>query len=109
MIDYFERLFHGLADLKARAGNSERAGVVHEVQANKNEQKMRVVIGKGWNGQPMLSPWLNTSDHRGSAREERKYHKGQNVMLSLAAGDIRQATVSPYAENDKHKRPDHAD
>ena len=55
----------------------------------------------------MLSPWTFTTDHRGGSREQDFYRKGQTVRLSSPGGDLRQATLTPWAENDHYKPPDH--
>jgi hypothetical protein len=57
-----------------------------------------------------LSPWLNSGggDGKSDAREEKRFSKGQNVLLISPDGDFRQAHVLPGAENNAHPRPDHA-
>ena len=57
-----------------------------------------------------MSPWLDTSNHRGGARERRFYKKGQNVTIDTVNGEMDEAaTVSADAPNEKFKPPDHAD
>jgi hypothetical protein len=82
----------------------QRVGRVHEVKGD----KVRVVLG-GTPDTPMLSPWLHTTLMRGGARERRFFRKGQTVRLSCPGGDLRQATVTHYAESDYYPAPDHAE
>ncbi|WP_065755201.1 phage baseplate assembly protein V [Bradyrhizobium paxllaeri] len=107
-LDDIQKLIFEVADLKRRLGQMVRVGSVEEVKSGSGEQKLRMKLGKDGQGEDILSPWLHSSDHRGGAREEARYKKGQNVMLIAPNGDWRQAQIFPYAENDKHKRPDHA-
>ena len=113
MPDDLQRIIFEIADLKRRVGQMMRVGSIHEVKAEGGEQKVRVNIGKDAKGEPVLSPWLHSGDHRGAAREEFKYKKGQNVMVVSPDGDFRQANVVPWAEatqsqDGDFKRPDHA-
>lgn len=108
MADDLQTLLFEVADLKRRMGHMMRVGTVHEVKSSGKEQKVRVVIGKDGQGKDMLSPWLFTGNARGNAREEHRYKKGQNVMLLAPDGDLRQASVTQYAENDAFPRPAHA-
>jgi hypothetical protein len=87
-----------------RESYADRVGRVHEVKGD----KVRVVIG-GTPDKPMLSPWLHTTNMRGGARERRFFRKGMNVRISSPGGDLRQATVTHYAESDHYPAPDHAD
>jgi hypothetical protein len=87
-----------------RESFADRVGRVHEVKGD----KVRVVLG-GTPEKPMLSPWLHTTLMRGGARERRFFRKGQTVRLSCPGGDLRQATVTHYAESDHYPAPDHAD
>ena len=67
-------------------------------------------MGQRLDGKPVLSPWLDTSNHRGGARERRFYKKGQNVTIDTVNGQMDEsATVSADAPNDKFKAPDHAE
>jgi hypothetical protein len=105
--DDLQRVIQEVADLKRRLGQMVRVGSVEEVKSGGGEQKMRMKLGKDGD-KDILSPWLHSSDHRGGAREEARYKKGQNVMLIAPNGDWRQAQIFPYSENEKHERPDHA-
>jgi hypothetical protein len=82
-------------------------GSVHAVWAKDGEQKIRVKIGESQDGEPILTPWLHTSDHRGDLSEEQRYAVGQNVLVASVSGDMRQATISPYAETKEKNRPVH--
>lgn len=109
MSDYQAKLLNDMADTRRATHASTWVGKIHKVQSKNGEQKVRVEIGTQADGTPMYSPWLFTRDHRGSSREEKKYHKGMNVVLDSPSGDFRQATVSHWSENEKHLQPDHAD
>lgn len=95
-----------VADLRRRVVGTQYQGVVEEVRGD----KLRVRWGTDPNGQPVLSPWLDTSDHRGGARERRYYARGQNVTVATIDGDMNEAaTVSADAPNNDFKAPDQAD
>lgn len=99
-------LFGVMGELSRRVAGGQHQGTVHEVKGD----KIRVVWGRDPDGRPVLSPWLDTSDHRGGARERRFYHQGQNVTIATVNGDMNEAaTVSADAPNQEHKAPDHAD
>ena len=48
-------------------------------------------IGKDKDGKDILSPWLNTANMRGGAREQRFYKKGQNLSLFCPTATSRRA------------------
>ena len=104
MSEYTQRVLQQIADLRRQIANTHVTGTVHEVK----DQKMRMVVGKDADGQPILSPWLNTSNMRGGARETGFYKKGQTVSLVCPGGDIRQGMVAPYAPNQNFPKPEHA-
>ena len=110
MADDVQAVLREIADLKRRLANVVRLGSVHEVKSAGNERKMRVNMGNDPDGKPILSPWLNSGggDGKSDAREEKRFIKGQNVLLISPDGDFRQAHVLPGAENNAHPRPDHA-
>ena len=100
----FQQLLLEQRERFRRESYADRVGRVHEVKGD----KVRVVLG-GTPDKPMLSPWLHTTLMRGGARERRFFRKGQTVRLSCPGGDLRQATVTHYAESDHYPAPDHAD
>jgi hypothetical protein len=100
----FQQLLLEQRERFRRESFADRVGRVHEVKGD----KVRVVLG-GTQEKPMLSPWLHTTLMRGGARERRFFRKGQTVRLSCPGGDLRQATVTHYAESDYYPAPDHAD
>ena len=100
----FQQLLLEQRERFRRESYADRVGRVHEVRGD----KVRVVLG-GTPEKPMLSPWLHTTLMRGGARERRFFRKGQTVRLSCPGGDLRQATVTHYAESDYYPAPDHAD
>jgi hypothetical protein len=110
MADDVQAVLREIADLKRRLANVVRLGSVHEVKSAGNERKMRVNMGNDPDGKPILSPWLHSGggDGKSDAREEKRFIKGQNVLLISPDGDFRQAHVLPGAENNAHPRPDHA-
>lgn len=101
------RIFKKIAALENRMAATSHQGRVHEVKGD----KIRVeLFDKGANGEPFLSPWIDTSDHRGGSRERKFYKKGQNVTVSTVNGQINEAsTVNADAPNKTFKAPDHAD
>jgi phage baseplate assembly protein gpV len=110
MADDVQAVLREIADLKRRLANVVRLGSVHEVKSAGTERKMRVNMGNDPDGKPILSPWLHSGggDGKSDAREEKRFIKGQNVLLISPDGDFRQAHVLPGAENNAHPRPDHA-
>lgn len=105
MSEDYQRILMQIADLRRMMTNTYQVGTVHEVQGD----KLRMIIGKDKDGKEVLSPWLNTANHRGGATEARFYKKGQNVSMFCPGGDIRQGTLSPYAPNKDFQRPEQAD
>jgi hypothetical protein len=105
MADDYQRLLGQIADLRRQMSQQTQKGTVHEVKGT----KLRMVLGKDKDGKEILSPWLNTGNMRGGAREQRFYKKGQNLSIFAPGGDIAQGILMPYAPNEKHKTPEHAD
>jgi hypothetical protein len=105
MPDQYEKLVAQIADLRLRMSQQTQVGTVHEVKGT----KLRMLLGKDKNGKEVLSPWLNTGNMRGGAREQRFYKKGQTLSMFAPGGDIAQATLMPFAPNEKFKTPEHAD
>lgn len=95
-----------VAELRRRVAGTQYAGVVSDVKGD----RVRVEWGRDSNGNPVLSPWLETSDHRGGARERRYFKKGQNVTVSTVDGQMDEAaTVSSDAPNESYPPPDQAE
>lgn len=97
-------LIREVADLKRRLAQTVQVGPVKEVKGS----KLKMVIGKDMQGQEVLSPWVDTTNHRGGATERRFFKAGQNVTLISVNGDPSQSMVMPYAPNNTFKDPDHA-
>jgi hypothetical protein len=108
MHDQHLRMLLQIAEARRMHGTSERDGTIHEVWRQGNEQKVRLNIGQRPDGSPWLSPWLKVEDHHGSLREQQKFHKGQNVKMTMAGADFSQAKVTPSGENNAHPEPQHA-
>ena len=104
MSDEIERVYAKLAELNRKLHDLNQVGTVHEVKGT----KLRMSLGKDKNGQDILTPWLNTNDMRGGAREQRFYKKGQTLALVAPGGDITQAMITPYAPNQNFRTPEHA-
>ena len=106
MANELSRLIQDVAEMQRRQAGGVHQGTVDEVKGD----KIRVAWGKDPDGKPVLSPWLDTSNHRGGARERRFYKKGQNVTIDTVNGEMDEsATVSADAPNEKFKPPDHAE
>jgi hypothetical protein len=105
MSDDTQRLIMQISDLRRQMSDMHQVGTVHEVKGT----KMRMLMGKDKDGKEILSPWLNTSNMRGGAREQRFYKKGQTLSLVCPGGDIAQGMIAPYAPNKGFKTPEHAD
>jgi hypothetical protein len=105
MPDHYQHLLAQIADLRRQMGNQTQVGTVHEVVGT----KLRMLMGQDKDGKDILSPWLNTNNMRGGAREQRFYKKGQTLSLFAPAGDIAQAMIMPFAPNKDFKTPEHAD
>jgi hypothetical protein len=104
MSDDYEKVLGQIADLRRQMADTFQVGTVKEVKGN----KMRMVMGKDADGQEILSPWLNTNNHRGGATEARFYKEGQTLSIICPNGDVAQGMISPYAPNKKFPRPEHA-
>jgi hypothetical protein len=108
IFDAHQRMLHDLAEVKRKTATSDRMGTVTDVKQEGGEQKIRVEMGLDPDGKPIKGPWMSTVDKRGATREQHQYKKGQNVRISGADGDYRQATVSAWAEGDSFPQPDNA-
>ena len=104
MAEDYQRLMQEMSDLKRQMTDMFQVGTVHEVDGD----KLRMVIGKDKDGKEVLSPWLNTSNHRGGATEQRFYKKGQTLGMICPGGDVAQGMIAPYAPNKNFKRPEQA-
>jgi hypothetical protein len=104
MEDY-QRILQELSNLKRTITNLHRVGTVHEVKGT----KLRMLLGKDQDGKEILSPWLNTANHRGGATEQRFYKKGQTLSLICPSGDVTQGMITPYAPSKDFKTPEQAD
>lgn len=102
------RMIHDLAEVRRKTATSDRMGTVTDVKQEGGEQKIRVEMGLDPDGKPLKGPWMSTVDKRGATREQHQYKKGQNVRISGADGDYRQATVSAWAEGKSFPQPDSA-
>jgi hypothetical protein len=105
MADMYQRLLQQIADLRRQMSQQTQVGTVHEVKGT----KLRMSMGKDEKGEDILSPWLNTGNMRGGAREQRFYKKGQTLSLFSPGGDVAQGIIMPYAPNKDFKTPEHAD
>ena len=105
MLSQYQRILFELAEHRRMNAMSDRVGSVAAVQ----KDKIRVTMGISHDGSPWLSPWLDTTDHRGGATERRQYVVGQNVRVSAPGGDYRQATVTRWAPSESYPAPAHAD
>jgi hypothetical protein len=104
MAEDYQRLVREISNLKRTITNLHQVGTVHEVKGDKLRMKLPSRDGK-----EVLSPWLNTSNHRGGATEARFYKKGQTLSLICPGGDVGQGMIAPYAPNKEFKRPEQAD
>ena len=105
MAENYQWMMMEIANLRRQMAETFQVGTVHEVKGD----KLRMQIGITKDGEPVLSPWLNTSNMRGGARERRFYKKGQTLSVVCPGGDIAQGMIMPYAPNKDFKAPDHAD
>jgi hypothetical protein len=105
MSDKYQKLLQQLADLRRQMADTHQSGTVHEVKGT----KLRMMMGKDKDGKEILSPWLNTSNHRGGATEQRFYKKGQTLAMICPNGDVSQGMIAPYAPSKEFKTPEHAD
>jgi len=105
MSEDYQRLIRQVGEMRRQMTNMYQTGTVHEVK----KDKLRMVIGKDEDGKEILSPWLNTANHRGGATEARFYKKGQTLSMLCQQGDIRQGMIAPFAPSKDFKRPEHAD
>lgn len=105
MSEDYERILRQVADLRRQMADTHQNGTVHEVKGT----KLRMLLGKTADGKEVLSPWLNTANHRGGATEQRFYKKGQTLSIICPNGDVSQGMITPYAPNKNFKTPEHAD
>jgi hypothetical protein len=105
MAEDYQRIMQELSSLRRRVAQMHQVGTVHEVKGT----KVRVSLGKDGKGQDVLSPWLNTSNHRGGATEQRFYKKGQTLTVICPNGDMTQGMIAPFAPSKDFRTPEHAD
>ena len=105
MTEDYQRVLAQLSALRRQMADTFQVGTVHEVKGD----KLRMVIGKDKKGKEVLSPWLNTSNHRGGATKSRFYKKGQTLQMIAPNGDMAMASIAPYAPNKNFQRPEQAD
>jgi len=105
MSEDYQELLRQIASLRNQVNETFKVGTVHEVRGT----KLRMLLGKDRDGKEVLSPWLNTSNHRGGATEQRFYKKGQTLQMISPNGDISQASLAPFAPSKNFKTPEHAD
>lgn len=104
MADDTQRIIRQIADVRRRLGNMFIMGTVHEVKGD----RVRMNMGQGREGSDNIGSWIDTTNHRGGARERQFFKKGQNVLMFSPNGDPSQAVLSPFAPNKSFKPPDHA-
>jgi len=104
MTEDYQRVLQQLSALRRQMADTFQVGTVHEVKGD----KLRMVIGKDKKGKEVLSPWLNTSNHRGGATESRFYKKGQTLQMIAPNGDMAMASIAPFAPNKDFTRPEQA-
>lgn len=105
MTEDYQRIMRELSNLRRQMANMHQTGTVSEVKGT----KLRMVIGKDKDGKEVLSPWLNTANHRGGATEQRFYKKGQTLSVICPGGDLAQGMIVPYAPNKTFETPEQAD
>lgn len=105
MTQDYQRILRELSNLKRQISDMHQTGTVHEVKGT----KLRMVVGKDGDGKEVLSPWLNTANHRGGATEQRFYKKGQTLTVVCPNGDLTQGMIVPYAPNKTFETPEQAD
>lgn len=105
MPEDYQRVLQQISSLRRQIADLHQVGTVHEVKGT----KLRMVLGKDKQGKEVLSPWLNTSNMRGGATEQRFYKKGQTLSIFCPGGDVSQGMITPYAPNKNFKTPEHAD
>ena len=105
MSEDYQKVIQELSMMRRRQADTFQVGTVHEVKGT----KLRMVIGKDGKGKDILSPWLNTSNMRGGATEQRFYKKGQTLSLICPNGDVAQGMIAPYAPNKSFPTPEQAD
>lgn len=102
------RMMWQMAEHRRITGMGERRGYVHEVKEKDGQRKVRVVMGIKKNGQPWLSPWVHSEEHRGGSRHQALMEKGQNVVVTTHGGDFRNSTLTSSEEGSSFPQPGHA-
>jgi hypothetical protein len=108
MADQMTRLLNQVAMARQINGMAQRHGYVHEVKEGGGERKIRLVLGFNKNGEPWLSPWLHTEEHRGGSSSQQLVEKGQAMVMTCHGGSYRNATCSPSGESESNPQPPHA-
>jgi hypothetical protein len=108
MSDQMTRLLNQVAMARQINGMAQRHGYVHEVKESGGERKIRLVLGFNKQGEPWLSPWLHTEEHRGGSSSQQLVEKGQAMVMTCHAGSYRNATCSPSGESQSNPQPPHA-
>jgi hypothetical protein len=103
-----DKVLYQVAQARRVGGMAQRHGYVQEVKESSGERKCRIVLGFNKQGEPWLSPWVHTEEHRGGSSSQQLVEKGQAMVYTCHGGDYRNATASPGGESSSNPQPHHA-
>ncbi|MBB4042016.1 hypothetical protein GGR34_003701 [Microvirga flocculans] len=102
MIEILLRLDAEVAELKRRFENSQRVGVVKEVDPAKG--RVRLQVG-GTDGEPFLTPWVPYAQVAGDLKIHSPPSIGQQMILICPDGDFRQGMALPFTFSKQNPSP----
>jgi len=102
LIDFLIGFDFTVTELQRRFENSQRPGVVHEVDPAK--QRVRLLLG-GTEASPFLSPWVPYSQVAGELKVHSPPSKGQQMIFVCPDGDFRRGYAVPFTWSNQNPSP----
>ena len=99
-----QSIFARLSEIERRISMIGRQGEVAEVDPAK--ASIRLKIGKGPDGQDVLSPWLPYAQIAGALKIHAPPSVGQQMFLVPQGGDINQSVAIPLSWSNAQPSPD---
>lgn len=100
--EIFVEIIERIARLEQRAANQMIHGPVEEVDAKKQQVRLRM---GGEDAKPYLSPWIPYGQFAGALKVHTPPTKGQNMTAFSPTGDPAQAVALPLTWNNQFKSP----
>ena len=100
--DYLAKLTRRIDELEQRLDQSVRHGTVSDVDASKQQIRMRI---GGTDAEPLKSPWVPYGQIAGAMKIHSMPSVGQTMTLYSPTGDLRQGIAMPGSWSDANPSP----